>query len=647
MGTTAFDTSIEQGRNAARRRAWAEAYEAFAAAGDPSRLEPEDLNLLAKAAWWTGHPNESIAAHERAYAGYLDRGDAERAAFAALTLRREHTVKLESSTAKGWLARAERLLADLPDSPVAGYLAIAHAELARSRGEFDHALTHLDRAMEIAVPSGDPDLQAWAMTRRGQVLIARGDLDEGWSLLEEVSVAAVGGELGPYTTGAAFCNVIETSRELADYVRGREVSDAAKRWCERQTISGFPGICRVRRAEIMRLLGSLREAADEAQEACRELRDFSPLFASEAFQELGEVRLRMGDIDAADDAFRQAKGFGADPQPGLALLLLARGRDDAAASSIRRTLEDTTWDKLTRGRLLPAALEIALSREDAVTASAAAEELASIATDYPTPAIRANAELGAGIAALLRPDTKEAIGRLRRALQLWRELDAPYESAKTLVVLARALRSEGDLEGAALELRTAHDTFERLGATRDARAVAASLEPPDRARSRAVRTFVFTDIVASTQLLEAIGDDAWNDLRRWHDETLRACAARHDGEEVDHTGDGFFLSFADPGSAVACAREIQQRLAEHRRDHGFAPQVRIGLHAAEATRAGSNYTGMGVHTAARVGAVAEAGEIVASASSVEGLEGLELTDRRSVTLKGIAEPIEMVSIAWR
>jgi tetratricopeptide (TPR) repeat protein len=224
MGTTAFDTSIELGRSAARRRAWAEAYEAFAAAGDPSRLEPEDLNLLAKAAWWTGHPNESIAAHERAYAGYLDRGDAERAAFAALTLRREH----QSSTAKGWLARAERLLADLPDSPVAGYLAIAHAELARSRGEFDHALTHLDRAMEIAVPSGDPDLQAWAMTRRGQILIARGDLEEGWSLLEEVSVAAVGGELGPYTTGAAFCNVIETSRELADYVRGREVSDAGR-----------------------------------------------------------------------------------------------------------------------------------------------------------------------------------------------------------------------------------------------------------------------------------------------------------------------------------------------------------------------------------------------------------------------------------
>ncbi|MEX2420879.1 MAG: adenylate/guanylate cyclase domain-containing protein, partial [Actinomycetota bacterium] len=169
-----------------------------------------------------------------------------------------------------------------------------------------------------------------------------------------------------------------------------------------------------------------------------------------------------------------------------------------------------------------------------------------------------------------------------------------------------------------------------------------------RSSGRAVarRTFVFTDIVGSTTLLEAIGDDAWNDLRRWHDETLRRCVAQHGGEEVDHTGDGFFVSFADVPSAVACAQEIQHKLVEHRREHGFAPQVRIGLHAAEATKVGANYSGMGVHTAARIGAVGGAGEIVASASSVDGLDELEVSDRRMVDLKGIAEPVEVVSIDW-
>jgi class 3 adenylate cyclase len=217
-------------------------------------------------------------------------------------------------------------------------------------------------------------------------------------------------------------------------------------------------------------------------------------------------------------------------------------------------------------------------------------------------------------------------------------------------MLAEAHVAEGDREAAVMELEASRSAFERLGADPDERRAAERLEALRRSPDEptvARRTFMFTDIVGSTALLEAIGDEAWNDLRRWHDETLRDSVAANGGEEVDHTGDGFFVSFGDAASAVSCAREIQRRLAEHRRDHGFAPQVRIGLHAAEATRAGSNYTGMGVHLAARVGAVAGAGEIIASATSVDGLQDLELTDRRSVTLKGIAEPVEIVSIGWR
>jgi class 3 adenylate cyclase len=227
-------------------------------------------------------------------------------------------------------------------------------------------------------------------------------------------------------------------------------------------------------------------------------------------------------------------------------------------------------------------------------------------------------------------------------------VDAPYEAARSRVALAEAHLAEGDREAAAMELRSARTAFERLGAMLDTRRADALLStiagetPVERAR----RTFVFTDIVGSTSLLEAIGDGAWNDLRRWHDETLRRCVAQHGGKEVDHTGDGFFVSFPDVRSAVACAQEIQHKLVEHRREHGFAPQVRIGLHATEATKVGANYSGMGVHTAARIGAVGVAGEIVASASSVDGVDELEVSDRRMVDLKGIAEPVEVVSIAW-
>ena len=104
---------------------------------------------------------------------------------------------------------------------------------------------------------------------------------------------------------------------------------------------------------------------------------------------------------------------------------------------------------------------------------------------------------------------------------------------------------------------------------------------------------MFTDIVKSTNLAEAMGDDAWLELLRWHDETLRAAFASHNGEEVGTTGDGFFVVFDSPDAAVTCAVAIQRRLADHRKQHGFAPQVRIGLHASEAAQVENDFRGKG------------------------------------------------------
>jgi class 3 adenylate cyclase len=167
-----------------------------------------------------------------------------------------------------------------------------------------------------------------------------------------------------------------------------------------------------------------------------------------------------------------------------------------------------------------------------------------------------------------------------------------------------------------------------------------------RAR-RVMKTFMFTDIVRSTALAEALGDDAWTDLVRWHDETLRGLFAAHQGEEVVATGDGFFVGFDSPEAALACAVAIQRRLAEHRSQHGFAPQVRIGVHASEAAQVGRNFRGKGVHEAARIAALAEGGEIVASASTVGEASPYAVSDPHPVALKGISEPIDIVTVDWR
>jgi class 3 adenylate cyclase len=163
---------------------------------------------------------------------------------------------------------------------------------------------------------------------------------------------------------------------------------------------------------------------------------------------------------------------------------------------------------------------------------------------------------------------------------------------------------------------------------------------------RVQRTFMFTDIVGSTTLLEAIGDEAWQSLLAWHDQTLRALFAANRGEEITAIGDGFFVAFESPDDALACAVAIQRGLAEHRKTAGFAPQVRIGVHASDATRVGRNFTGKGVHEAARIGQLAEGSEIVASAPTAAGGR-FPSSSSRTVTVKGIADPIEVVTVDWR
>jgi class 3 adenylate cyclase len=163
---------------------------------------------------------------------------------------------------------------------------------------------------------------------------------------------------------------------------------------------------------------------------------------------------------------------------------------------------------------------------------------------------------------------------------------------------------------------------------------------------RVEKTFMFTDIVKSTNLLEAMGDDAWQAVIRWHDEALRSLFAAHRGAEVATTGDGFFVAFESPDEALACAVAIQRRLDEQRRTQGFAPRVRIGIHASGATQVGDNFTGKGVHEASRISGLAEGDEIVASRQTAAGGR-FPISDPRAVTVKGIAEPVEVVWVEWR
>jgi class 3 adenylate cyclase len=650
MSQRTIEDPLAEARDAAERHEWQASYDRLARLDAEGRLDGAGLEFLGLISWWSGNPDVQIDARERAVAAYLSEGNKARAAYVALAVARDHRMRLSGAVAQGWRAKARRLLEDEPEGFAHGYLALTDAGLAVDGGEFDRAAEQAARAVEIGARSGDRDLQAYGLMYQGMALVGRGDLDEGLSLLDEATAAAVSGELSPYATGIVYCNTISTCRDLADFRRAGEWTEVAKRWCERQSISGFPGVCRVHRAEIVALRGSWAEAEEEAKLASKELMSFKALpLAADGFNAVGEIRLRMGDLEGAEEAFRQANALGHDPQPGMALLQLAQGRSDAALASIQAALEGGPKARLWRARLLPALVEIALEAGEIPPAEAAAQELIAIAQDFGSPALHAAAHGARGTVLLAKGEAGEALRDLGRARTHWQEVEAPYEVARTRVDLAAAHRAQGDVENARLEIKAARSAFQRLGAVAEASRcdrLLAELESGEARGERVRRTFVFTDIVGSTELIGVIGDEAWGDLKRWHDQTLRRLATALGGEEVNHAGDGFFFAFPDATSAVNSAMAIQRALADHRRDAGFAPRVRIGVHAAEATQGQGGYIGGGVHEAARIGALAGPGEIVASASSIEGALTDLATDPREVELKGIAGTVKVQTIRW-
>jgi class 3 adenylate cyclase len=298
---------------------------------------------------------------------------------------------------------------------------------------------------------------------------------------------------------------------------------------------------------------------------------------------------------------------------------------------------------------MPAYVEIAVAAGEVALARVAVDEMGTLIEGYPSPALEAGRQLALG-RVLIAEGGGAAAGRaLRASIKGWREVGSPYEVARARALLATALRLQDDEDGADLELQAALDEFKRLGAMVDAvvaerelRAAAERRTGPSHVR----RTFMFTDIVGSTVLAEALGDAAWERLLRWHDDMLRRVIADGGGEIVNSTGDGFFAAFDAARPAVDCAIGIQRLLRDRRDDTGFALAVRIGLHTADANRRGDDYSGMGVHVAARVSAVAVGGEIVASADVLADAGDVATSDVREVTAKGVSQPIRVATISW-
>jgi len=458
------------GSAAIARGDWDEAYARLSAIAAGSGASAADLELLAEAQWWTSRWEARLETLERAHELHLRQDNVRRAAFVSMLLAEQHGYMLSHSVASGWLRRSERLLQAEPPSLEHGYLARFKGRLAFERdARFDRAIALAEEGYALAVRFRDRDLEMVTLLDQGLAMVVKGAVEPGFALMDEAMAAAMGGELGAMATGRIYCNMIDACMRLGDYRRAVEWDHEADRWCTRfGHLSGFPGVCRVRRAEIRRMSGSWPEAEADARRACVELARLGS-FAAQAFYEVGELCLSRGALAEAEAAFRRAHELGREPQPGLARLRLAEGNQAAARALISQALAADTPNRLARARILPVQVESALAAGDFDAAQAAAEELRSVAETYRTASLQAAALTAEGSVRLARGDARAASGSLRQACQIWNENGLPFEEARARLLLGTAYRQLGVAENAAMEIAAATAIFERLGATLELR----------------------------------------------------------------------------------------------------------------------------------------------------------------------------------
>ena len=469
MTTVDAARELERGRDAFADLAWGDALRALERADRDAPLGGEDLERLATSAYMLGRFDDFLGALERAHRAHADGGDPLRAARCATFLGLHLAVRGEMGRATGWFGRAQRLVeAEERESAERGYLLLPVAIQSEMAGDNEAGLAAAESAAEVALRFRDPDLLALAVQLQGRNLIKGGRVEEGLALLDEAMLAVAAEELAPIITGIVYCGVIAGCEEAYDLRRAQEWTDALSRWCERQPeMVAFSGRCLAHRAEIMQVHGAWGDAlaeAHRARERCE--RAMSPMDAGQALYLQGEVHRLRGDFAAAEDAYRDANRSGREPQPGLALLRLAQGDARAAGGAIHRAIAESA-EPLERARLLPACAEIAVAAGDAEAARGAADELAEIAERYRSPMLSAISGQVLGAVELAEGAPSAALLPLRRALRIWQELGAPYEAARTRVLVGMACRALGDEDTAGLELEAARGAFEQLGAAPD------------------------------------------------------------------------------------------------------------------------------------------------------------------------------------
>ncbi len=466
-------TELAQARAALERGDWQVTLVLLDGAGDGAAA-PEALELRARAAYGNGDLEGSVAAWEELYALSLASGEdvaaAHAAAMVAMYLMMDTGLM---APVRGWLRRAERLLGPYDEVPPHALVAMVRTYERFMCGDVEGARVQSALAIDLGDRLGVQPAAVIGRVGQARVRIADGDVEEGLSQLDEIAVQLMSGNVDALTTGMMYCELICAAQGLALHELAREWTEVMERWRHGAAIGGINGRCRVHKAEILRISGPCDRAEEEALGACAELRPWMRREYGWPLVELGNIRLRRGDLAGAEEAFLSAHEHAWSPYPGLALLRLAQGEIDTALEMIADAIEhplEVPWKErppfgdLRLAPLLDAQAEIAAAAGDLDTVRTAAQALRAIADTYGSSSLAAGATLAEGRVALLAGETGTAITACAAAVAHWTELGAPYEAASARLVLGEAHARDGHPTQAVQQWSAAQSSFETFGA---------------------------------------------------------------------------------------------------------------------------------------------------------------------------------------
>jgi tetratricopeptide (TPR) repeat protein len=491
-------------REALDRGEWQFALDLLGAVGSESNCA-EGLELRARGAYGNGDFEASVSAWEDLHALLVAEGDATGAAMAAAMVAMFLMMDTGlMAPVRGWLRRAERLLDGHDEAPAHAIIAMVRCYERFMCGDMGAAGENAALAIELGSRLGVKPAVVIGRVCTARVTIFNGQVEEGLDLLDEIAIDLISGEVDPLTTGMMYCELICAAQGMALHDRASEWTDAMDRWRHGAAIGGISGRCRVHRAEILRISGPCDLAEAEALGACEELRPWMRREFGWPLVELGNIRLRRGDLAGAEEAFMAAHERAWSPHPGLALLRLAQADIDSASKMIADAIahpfdvpskERPPFGDLRLAPLLDAQAEIAAAAGDVDTVRMAADALQSIADSYPSRSLAAGAALAKARVALVTGDLGQAIHRAAAATAAWADIGAPFEAAAARMLLGEARHRSGDSDGARMEWRAARAAFESFGAVRWAqqaeRLIVESPHGPISPRTRGAATATF------------------------------------------------------------------------------------------------------------------------------------------------------------